>query len=606
MGKDEAIAFLREHIDEGALRNRRGGLGTWDAGEKTFAPWDLDEYLEGFYHTIVDQDSKSLAAEDLYPNLSREVSQRRQIILKKGSSKAVLESLGSGDTMLQAMLAQMERRSDLIATMTMFGTSYRKNFNEILDFNKIHPEKPPEGGPFSATRHALDVAGARAMFRELTGDMDTPVSVDLARKATAMMQWSNLVNLFGAGISATVDAANLAMNMNYNGMPVKFFGKSYWSAWEKSIKAYKHRGPAMEFAMMHAAGMTAALHHTSARIAVSASAASPSSKLHSANQWLFSFNMLNAVTTIGQATYVDLYTRHLGGMIKAGEFTPAYLEVAATYGITEAELRSIPKELVQHFPGMEGERINISGLADGPLRSKLMLAMEDQMNTGIIIPDAGSRVIARGGLQAGTLPGSIARVSLQYSTLLLAVQKKIITRFSNGYEKGFWEMDTARNTRPYLAAISWAASAMAMGYVATVMKDILKGREPIFLDNILDKDNLVRVMDQSGATGVVAPILSSIGEGDPVKGGLLSPNIRAIGKAGKAAASLDLGAGVRTLQENLPGGKYLPAHDGTRAILGLAFGDALGLMMESNNRITAAALDHHFQQDAYLLNTFSK
>lgn len=131
------------------------------------------------------------------------------------------------------------------------------------------------------------------------------------------------------------------------------------------------------------------------------------------------------------------------------------------------------------------------------------------MNEAVMFPDAGTQALVRGGLQAGTVAGEIARDTFQYSSFPLAMTRIISRKFMTNYQ-GTSPWTTHQTGRVQMVA--FVGSMLAMGYMTTVVKDLIRGREPMNLANMSGK-GWERVVAQSGVAGILEPMLA-LGSGD--------------------------------------------------------------------------------------------
>ena len=177
----------------------------------------------------------------------------------------------------------------------------------------------------------------------------------------------------------------------------------------------------------------------------------------------------------------------------------------------------------------------------------------------------------------GTLAGEAMRDAFQYSSFPLAMTRIITRKFMTNYQgtSPWTNHQTGR-----IQMVAFVGSMLAMGYMATIIKDLIRGREPMHLANMSGK-GWERVVAQSGIAGVLEPMLAA-GTGD-VRGSV-APLPNTIGAIIGEALSGDA-AGAIDDARPLYGSAYPLVGPAVAKIIGWAFGESVKELQDRRSSI---------------------
>jgi hypothetical protein len=200
------------------------------------------------------------------------------------------------------------------------------------------------------------------------------------------------------------------------------------------------------------------------------------------------------------------------------------------------------------------------------------VAISDSVHQAILEPGASDTALLTLGTKAGTLTGEAVRTLMQYKSYPLAMLRRVNRRFGAAYantNQSFMGMNLKHGT---VEKIVWAGSMLATAYTALVIKDLLKGREPLnpFDTDQYSVENASRVISQAGIGpfAVAENFLSPRAALGPFGGGVWNIADQALTGTGYSR--------VNSLLGMLPGASS-PLKQMEQAVLGWVFVDTYGM-----------------------------
>jgi len=274
-----------------------------------------------------------------------------------------------------------------------------------------------------------------------------------------------------------------------------------------------------EFYEGQGAGMDAFMNAVSRRVALGDSA--DGKLLDKMNDALFNLNYLNSITRAGQEAFVDILTQDIARQIAKGEWNSRTIATLESFGITAKEMELFSKGVIETPDGIT--RFDVSKIGDADVERKFREYMMHFMQDAILTPDAGAQAMARLNLQSGTWLGEAARSLFQYMSFPLAMTRSTTRRFMLDHNgNNAW---TSRQTS-MIHMTSFVGSMFAMAYMATIIKDLARGKPPILLHQMSSFD-ASRLVAQSGTLGILEVMLG-------IGGGRIAPLPAMAGDAAKA------------------------------------------------------------------------
>jgi len=190
---------------------------------------------------------------------------------------------------------------------------------------------------------------------------------------------------------------------------------------------------------------------------------------------------------------------HLGSQTgkQLDDIEPKFQAMLRRYGITNDDWNVIRQSALEDHNGTMYFRpqniynLNIRGDEADRLTTKVLEAMNTEMDFSVPVPDARTRAVATwGSKQRGSVAGEVARFTMMYKSFAL-------TQF-------FTHMNRGGKVYP----IALGIKLWIMGAMAIQLKEIAKGREPKDWDN---PTFWGEAFFQGGGAGIFGDFISSMG-----------------------------------------------------------------------------------------------
>jgi hypothetical protein len=555
-------------IDWDATWRAHGGVTA--EGTPLFAgktPEALEFSKKGYLEQLYDYVVGSKWREDLDPELNtgNEAAQASHVRNVVFQPKAFFEwdiKYGSGNPAM-AFMRQISRRADKLAVMELFGATPKETFAKVS-------ENVPEG-------LLSKISSMEDVFKQVTGELDTPVNEKIASVGANVRRVSNLINMGSSGLSALTDIPMAAATLRYYGIPMGVANQRIFGLYKEAL-AGRSQKEVNIFLSSLGAGGTELMNSFSARMV---GEPSNTGRISALNDMLFFYNGLNKLTKAGQETVVARFAKGVAnGEVRA--------ETVARYGISKEDLETLAK-YKHSVEGLDGNYVSPEDIrADYPeLAKKYASLLQHIMREGVLEPDPSSQAFSRFGTKAGTVKGEAARVLLQYTSFPHAMLRKTWGRVINGYGDSFWKGFSDPRSKQTVETVVLLGTMLGMGYVLTNIKDILKGREPTAFGNDNSMETLKRALSSSGIAGPLAGVMT--GEVNPL-GDMGSPFARSAINLGKAATGY--GSVAKVVMNNLPGQSLPVFGEVEKNLLALVMGDAI-IGLHSYNVARLRAIKTH-------------
>ena len=513
-GEAQFRSDMNESIDWEATEAAHGGvmnIVTSEDGRVTdWQQFDREAFLTEWYKEIQSNKVEDHASTDVVQSFGK----HRAIVMKQASEIPMTQKYSGHKSLGLLYMNQIRHRSEMIAIAKKFGTRPLPNFEATatrLGLDTDASFKDITG--LESAGNTLSMKQLIATVEYLTGALDNPANKDLARHSKNFRKVSNLAFLPLSGVSALTDIPMIALTLQQNGVlkmdDMGTFLEAYAAAHARRFGGDEATRQVLE---SMGAGVDAALNAASSRVALADS--SDPDLLGRMNDAMFSLNYLNGITTSGQEAFMDVMTRSLAEQIQAEDINPLTARMLEDFGFTVKDMKELVDSVVTGDDGVA--RVGPSTIKSPEVARKTREMLLQLMNEAVMFPDAGTQALVSGGLQAGTVAGEIARDVFQYSSFPLAMTRIISRKFMTNYQ-GTSPWTTHQTGRVQMVA--FVGSMLAMGYMTTIIKDLLRGREPMHLGNMSGK-GWERVVAQSGVAGILEPMLA-MGSGDV--GGAVAP-----------------------------------------------------------------------------------
>ena len=509
-GYDKWSSHMMDAMDWEATRRNLGGVMAKERNEFGFAqdwvPAEQEKYLQSMYDELTaprtDEDHPSM-------DIAKSFGRHRNIALKPEAEVEILSLYSGHDSMGQLWLDQVRYKAEMTAITRELGNNPIPTFRRLVEDAGLSEGKNTsrKKGVVGQKLHELDMKTMDWSLQYLTGKLDNPADLDVAQFGKTTRQISHILFLWQSTISAITDMPMAIHTVSQLGgtaptaTMVSAFGRALRRRFhgdEPNMSSYLTQHGANFDAMMSAGARHMGLPD-------SKTAGSVISRMSEAT---FALNGLNAWTGIMQEAFIDVMTRDMASYIKAGKIDPSLRLSLEAAGVTEAEFLALG-DFVENVAGVDRLNINNEKVSVETKR-KLMAFLAKYRDEAIMMPDASTAGMIRAGTQAGTLKGEVMRTMFQYQSFPLAMNRIAARKFLVNPEGGRpWTTDqvTFSNT------IGFIGGMLAMSYVATVLKDLANGREPMHMGNMTG-ESWVRLVNQSGMGGMLQSLME-IGTGNP-------------------------------------------------------------------------------------------
>lgn len=506
-GEAQWRADMNESIDWEATEAAHGGVMNVvtdkDGRVTDWQEFDREAFLTEWHKEIKSNKIEDHASTDVVQSFGK----HRAIVMKQASEVSMIQKYSGHKSLGLLYMDQIRHRSEMIAIAKKFGTRPIPNFRAVTTRLGLDPDvsfKDVTG--LESASNTLSMKQLIATVEYLTGALDNPANKDLARHSKNFRKVSNLAFLPMSGVSAITDIPMIALTLQQSGVLKMDDMGPFLDAYAKAhARRFGGDEPTRQVLESMGAGIDASLNSASSRVALADS--SDPDILGKLNDGMFVINYLNGMTTAGQEAFMDVMTRSLADQITAQEMDPLTIRMLEDFGFTAKDMKELVNSVVTGDDGVA--RVGPSTIKDPEVARKTRETLLQLMNEAVMFPDAGTQALVRGGLQAGTVAGEIARDVFQYSSFPLAMTRIITRKFMTNYQ-GTSPWTTHQTGRVQM--IAFVGSMLALGYMSTIIKDLLRGREPMHLGNMSGK-GWGRVVSASGVGGILEPMLS-LGSGE--------------------------------------------------------------------------------------------
>jgi hypothetical protein len=517
-------------------------------------------YLRSVYDDILTRGESIDDIVDMGGSVATALSRSRHIHFLPGKSFDYDLQFGSMDP-ARSLMEQIIKRSDYIVLMENFGPNFRKSWAQIKDTLELSEQTG--SGRWSKYGVGLD-----GLFDTVIGALDTPVNRRLSSMGNAARSMMNTIILGKAGLSAISDSASMANVMQHSGVNIGVLDARFWTTMKTAYKRRKHPEH-MNYFMGLGAGLNAVISAYSSKV----NAQTPGHGFaREASDLMFNGNALRLWTDSAQIAIMDIMTQHLATAPYQGKLGDAL----GRFGITEAEFNIISK-FSSDVPDLNGPVHRLSPdmfEAQHPaIARKLRAYLDDIMRAGVLEADVGTRFLTRGGIQSGTVSGESARSVMQYLAVPITIHRKTLMRLANGYgDDGFVSALMDPETRLAANTASFIGTSLAMGYVATLLKDIANLREPR-VNPFATAQGTRQLIYQSGLAGILGDTVWANNLAD-IPNLYSGPLLGSATDVGTAALSGDTNRFLFKTLNLAPGTTYPVIGEIWTRLIGAAFADA--------------------------------
>jgi len=463
---------MLEVLDLEATAKAHGDV-LWVEGKSE--PFDINKFIDQWYESLdptrrIEDDVQVFNLENTFAG--------RMVRVKPEFATDVMMEFSGYDNVGYLMIQQFQRYAAL-AEMTRFaGTKPNEMLTGILN---------------DIGARGVGNKSAKATIDAMTGILWNPVDTTLAGFSNVITKLSNILFMTGAGAASLSDVPLSASTIQVQGIDFVENNRVFLKAWKEATA--RRFGNDQKRMKDYWTGVGAGLDVlNNAVIRRVANTELGSGMLDKGVQFVMRYNGLEPLTNIHQEMYLDVITRGMAMELSSASPAIDLMNNLRAFGFTDAEIKRLGNAIDTDPNGVE--RIVPNSIGASKLREKYRQYLTKYMRQAVFMPDQGTRAQHMLGFRRGTKAGEMAYVSTQYMPFMSGMGKLLFRRFVSGnYGTGRADMIHRMSH-----LVAYLGGAMAFGYLTTVVKDILRGREPIGIDGLSAFD-VSRIVQQSGVLG---------------------------------------------------------------------------------------------------------
>lgn len=471
--KEQWVSFIMP------LLNREAML---DVDGRLMSDTDLKEALDHAYTTIATGgNNKRKAGAFKGGSVANRHQDSRFLVFKDADNWLEYQKVYGEPDSFNVMTGHIRQMSQEIAMIEVLGPNPKHAFEMLVDYVNISGDKMNEGL-------------IRSYYDIVSGEVDhiTRGREAIAKRGGALRNWLMASQLGSALLSSVTDPIYGKVTRAFNGIP----------ATKMAQRVIGQLNPANEADRQWAAHMGLVMDGwtsqalSSARFGADFEAHGFTSKMAES---MFRVTGLQSWTSAQRQAFGLDFLWHLGNQTgkRLDDIEPKFQSMLRRYGISNDDWEIIRQASLEDHNGSNYFRpqniynMNIRGEEADRLTTKVLEAMNTEMDFSVPVPDARTRAVATwGAKQRGSVDGEVARFTMMYKSFAL-------TQF-------FTHMNRGGKVYP----ITLGIKLWLMGAVAIQLKEIAKGREPKDWDN---PTFWGEAFFQGGGAGIFGDFISSMG-----------------------------------------------------------------------------------------------
>ena len=499
--------LVRQSHDSDMIR--RAGFDQWKADflklvdqNRTFknldvtkatAKADIEDYLETQYkefisgrHHFADETTEAQIGKPSSANIAKKLSSSRKIHFRDGKAAFEYAQKYSRGSLYERLYKSFEYDARNIALLEKLGPNPKLMHQQILDDIQDRAASK-EGIVDELSRKFAD-----AQFGIVSGGLDIPARISLAKIGYTTRAIQGMAKLGGAVISAFGDVAFKGATINRK--TSKGFAGSHKHALDGLLNRFasKERKQVIKHLKIYTDQHLGEIH------AIAGDSVTDLPGVISEMQKVFyKLNLLSGWTQGHKNGMAAVFSNELANYrnvdfdklpantkrtLELYNFTAdewstfRHLETMAADGenfVTPDAINDLPAEVIDPIIRDRLNTLNVTddmrlGFKDD-LRSKLMGLINDSVDEGVVTVGDRERAMMTLGTQKGTPLGEFVRFAGQFKSFpVTVITKQILPQF-NAYGGGL---------KGGAAVASLVVATTGLGYLSGAAKDLLRGKEP--------------------------------------------------------------------------------------------------------------------------------
>ena len=480
------------------------------------------EFLAGVFDKIT-EGGENLGLDDYFAINTSKLATR--ILYDDPLSRYNTMAEWSHDTLSQNVLAHIHDMGKWTAITSNYGVhpdfiSYTEwvegFFAPIIELAKKDKGKTVDSMYFARSIYRGLGGDYKGFLREITEANMVPENSTVAMVGDIGKQIMLMANLGMSAIQAMADTGSVDFRLN------DLFGKANNYNLIDQIKAFIKPNP--EWAKNRLAALGLTLQHTNEMmLKVLGQEGLPISPMHKATHKIITLTGLEKVTRKMREGFALMTADNFGQVAdkKFDELEPEMQEGLARYDITPVEWDFIRDNVeVLDWNGREVKMITTLGNLDSPILTaiarrrgvwegkamkrkiasdiahKWQRLLRTEMDRAVIMPDSFESALLKRGTQRGTIANALLDNLALFKHLPVAFLRKQLGPAAGDAYKG----------RPgsRMRLLHMIGIMVAIGYLITIIKDILSNREP----RLWGRSAFMASLQNSGAFGIYSALLA--------------------------------------------------------------------------------------------------
>ncbi len=483
--------------------------------ERSFKDSDSMEFLRGAFDGIMSgkhgpiqpaSGAEINVAFNRIGALAKRASQQRLFHFKDGDAAYRVYSAMSDEPLSKGFAIELEHAATNIGLMQQLGPNPKATLDEAL---KQLEYKYSRAGEEEKLKNVQD--NKHRLYSALSfldRSSMRPENPTLGTATAATISFLSQAKLGKLLLFALPDRALMHSVLTRNGV-------KGMEAFAQTLKIKRPSNPDERLRLMMLGGeLKSFLNTVNSRFSTGSEAGVPSF-IHTSQKHFFNWTGINWMDDVGTDAIVGTLSRHLGATshLEFNKLPEMLQRVFKQYGIKPSEwdawrstaysvmedgsvksgnsasldtwitpdtFATIPDKVIDGLLKEEGTKLtNPNRLRRRDLlESKYRTWMTAQRDEGVLMPGSKEHRLATFGTQAGTVPGSLARLIMMFKTFPITVYTKIMKRemYGNG-ATGLTDWLRAEKNSNFHTTQLIALSTIA-GYLSITIDEALQGRNP--------------------------------------------------------------------------------------------------------------------------------
>lgn len=491
---DQWREFIRPLLDPQRMLGADGG---------PMMPPQLELALRGVYETIIsDGWNQRRAGAFSGSKLANRHQDSRFLIFKDADSwlqysqrfgrplSKMSDAIDPGGAVFDAMISHVHGMARDIALMQRLGPNPSATMRWVTDGLQMEAHQGKHAGTNRIKKAKASAIRVNNMFQELTGGFDVE-NEGLARFMQGVRAWEGAAKLGGAVLSSTGDVATQIATRRFNGLPsVRVIGDYIGSLKPSSAADRAHSARQLFIADRAVRTMGAYSRWTGetmtgeipARLSDAVMQLSYLSKWTDDGHRLFNHQVWAGITDNARQSW--------------GSLNPRFRAMFDRYGFTEANWDAIRSTPQAEDGGAKW--ILPDNIADASLKQRLAEMILTESDFAVPTSSLRIRSAVNARFHKGSIPGEIGRSVLLFRGFPMQL---------------FWmhgrRMFASGGPRGLEYAATLFITSTIMGMLATQLKQVVGGKDPINMDPHENPQFLAQAAVQGGGLGIMGDFINS-------------------------------------------------------------------------------------------------